>query len=438
MQATVLTVPGKPRLIQIHRPQLSSHSLERNISNVTVSRPSTPTRHRPEVSTFSPYDTPASGTPFSDLSRTASEATPTPKHHPRLTVNTNMAVMQQRTFSEPQTHISSERTKSSARSRQTPRLADPFGSPLSRDTSGYSDTSSLWAGSPPPLSRSSTKITSSTSDRSILSRMQMEEEYQQSLASTISNTSKAADISATRGFDLSSWELRPFRTSRLGAVADGIMLSSLRRIFPTAEDTTLSRLAAWLLVDSKFVQTFDSAPSKLDTGVDDIGMSAPDVVFSACNQGGMISIQQSWISSDETLPSPALFTDRYMSSPINTDRIPSKAMSILGIHTDPAGCRARPFHHQARARRQLSLSEVEEQAREAHRSVQKVARKLIKDLLPLPARSTTSPRHRSIKIKHMRGRVGSADNTNADPVDEAFESVVSGLWEACRCMTSLL
>lgn len=402
-----------------------------------MSRPSTPPPCRPEVSTFSPYDTLTSGTPFSDLSRTASEATPTPKHQPRLTVDTSMAVLQQRCLSDSQTHTVSDRTRSSTKTQRTSRLADPFGSPLSCRSSRYSEVSSFWPESPPQLSRSSTMHTTSTSDRSFQSQVRMQQDYQSRLESTISNTSKAADASATRGFDLRSVELRPFRSSKSGLVSDRIMLANLRRIFPRAKDALLSQLAAWLLVDSKFVQVFETAPPKLSYP-DDRNRAAPDVVFSACNREGMTSIQHSWTSSNETLSSPLAYSERYMSSPINTDRIPSKAMSILGIHTDPAGRRARPFAHPVRMRQQLSVTAVEEQAREAHRSVQKVARKLIQDLLPFPTQSTTGLRHRSIKMKHMRGRSSIGDDATGNTADEVVDSVISGLWEACRCMTSLL
>ncbi|KAK5096693.1 hypothetical protein LTR24_002455 [Lithohypha guttulata] len=237
MRTTVLDRPGKPRLIQIHRPRHSDQSLQQNIHHeikIDASSPTTPVRDQHEISSFSPYDTPTSSTPFSDLSRTASEATPVPRKQPRLSIETQLLRFQSPPLT-PVQRLSADSTGTtfSTDERRRKTLADPFGSPLSHDSHAFARTS------PPGLTRSSTRGTRSISERSQHSHIYSQDTYDWKLDHAISLTTKAIEAHATRSFDLDSSILGSFRTNRLSNDSDSLLMSKLNKVFPHSSHSSL-------------------------------------------------------------------------------------------------------------------------------------------------------------------------------------------------------
>ncbi|KAK5071303.1 hypothetical protein LTR64_007806 [Lithohypha guttulata] len=436
MQATVLTVPGKPRLIQIHRPQLSNYH-PRSIPNMQAPRPSTPTSSRPEVSTFSPYDTPNYGTPFSDLSRTASEATPTPKIQPRLSINTNMAMLHQH-FSTPSSEQPLANNVQHSTGRRSERqLADPFGSLLTRTSSLYSSASSLVPERLPQFDRLSTRDGRYSSERSIPHGVQVQNPYNARLITAISSTSKAFDVMVAGGLYLESVELSPFRGTTSQNNSDDAILHNLRIIFPGAALSLLSTLAAWLLIDRHFTQLLESSMLKETKYVENRGYFDLDIEPTTSPSWSMRDSQSQRSEPRATMTPPFSYPEYGMSSPPHAARVPSKAMSVLGIRTDPAGCKARPFTS-VNTRNRVTENPVEEHARSAHKSVQTMGRKLVKDLVALPTSPASSMKQRSVKVRRIRGRSSIQGSGSSSPSDEVIEGAVVGLWEACRRIASLI
>ena len=436
MKTTVLTVPGKPRLIQIHRPQPSHHSMRTTFTEATPpSKPTTPTHTRSEVSTFSPYDTPASGTPFSDISRTASEATPMPRNQPRLTVNTDLTMFQQM----PQTPPGSETLDSSRYStsrKPSRRLADPFGSPRPQDERIFLDSSSFVQESPPELIRSSTY---SISDTSTTSHVYRQQGHMAQLTTAISLTSRAFDAMASKGLYLDSPELSMIRSTFFECSLNDMLLPNLGKIFPRASNSPISTLAAWLLIDRYFSRLFMSAPLRTPASVDDRIPPAYGSHLTASPHQSAIEVQQLRLHPTESLPaSPLQFPNCFVSSPLHEGNVPSKAIKVLGIRTDPAGCKSRPFIASNYGRTKTQSISVDEHARSVHLSVQTMGLKIAKDLLVPSSSPNPSMKRRNTKIMHLRGRSTTNSARTLGSADEVLETAASGLWEACRCITSML
>lgn len=441
MQATVLSRPAKPRLIQIHRPRRSDQSLKQIIHHeLNPPGPTTPVRNQHEISSFSPDDSPASSTPFSDLSRTASEATPVPRKQPQLSVQTQLSVFQSRPLTPIQRlSAGSTGTTFSTDERQRKRLADPFDSPLSYNSSSCAHSS------PPELTRSSTRETRSISERSQHSHIYSQDTYDWKLDCAISSTTKAIEAHASQTFNLDSIELSAFRTNRLGNSSDSFLVSSLNKIFAHSSHSSLSILSAWLIVDQHYTRLFDSAPPKMPASIDDHvlpGLDAKQIVPPARTA---TLVQMPWPAS-RSYSAQSKDTEKNrnvsISSPLYTSQIPSKAASLLGINSDPSGCKARPFTPVVNPSLRSKSTTIEDQARSVHVSVQEVGRDLVRKLVSIPTCSSpeSTTKQRGLKMMHMRGRsaVATGGCTSAGSADEANEGAVRSLWEACRCVASTL
>jgi len=443
MQATVLDRPGKPKLIQIHRPRRSDQSPKQSLlpgTQMDESPPTTPVRDQHEVSSFSPYDTPASGTPFSDLSRTASEATPVPRKQPRLSVSTQFPMFQ----SPPLTPIrrlsnDSTGTTFSTDERRRKSLADAFGRPLSIGSNTLSRES------PPGLTRSSTRETSNISARSHHSRISSQDTYDWKLDRAISLTTKAIEAHATRSFSLDSSLLPSFRTNKWSNDSHSLLMSNLNKIFPHSSHSSLSVLSAWLIVDQHYTNLFDSAPPNGLSGVDD--QTLPGLEYSLapplCHTTTIT--QGIWTTTNTHRYQPhdtEKLNNISTSPPSYAAQIPSKAALLLGIHTDPAGCKPRPFTSVSTSNppSRPHFTTVENQARSVHASVQEVGRDLVRKLVVVPALSSPEgiTKQRGLKMMHMRGRSSAATSgsTNGSLTDDAIDGAAKSLWEACRCVAS--
>ena len=443
MRTTVLDRPGKPRLIQIHRPRHSDQSLQQNIHQeikIDATSPTTPVRDQHEISSFSPYDTPTSSTPFSDLSRTASEATPVPRKQPRLSIQTQFLRFQSPSLT-PVQRLSADSTgttfSTDERCRKT--LADPFGSPLSHDSYTYARTS------PPGLTRSSTRGTRSISERSQHSHIYSQDTYDWKLDRAISLTTKAIEAHATRSFDLDSSILGSFRTNRLSNDSDSLLMSKLNKVFPHSSHSSLSVLSAWLIVDQHYSRLFDSAPPKEPSNIDDQTLPELESSLSVPPCRTATIAQVPWTTTKMYRSQPRdteNINNISISSPLYTSQIPSKAALLLGIRTDPAGCKARPFAPATNPNSpsRSNSTTVEDQARSVHTSVQEVGRDLVRKLVVIRASSSPESitKQRGLKMMHMRGRSSATTtaSTNGNRGDDAIEGAASSLWEACRCVTS--
>lgn len=436
MQATVLTVPGRPRLIQIHRPQHLDLSRVDTASTHFVCEPSTPKHYKHETSKFIPYDTPMSEGTVSNASRTVSEATPIARIENRLDTKTDPVRARQAQLTPPERRSSAPRNKQYQGQHLPQQLDDPFGSPISQSPNDAITSSVFTHKRRPTLMRSFTQDTISGSGNSTLNNMRQQETYDTTLNSTISSTIKAFDAMAFDGFYLHSPELTPFRTERLGSSIDTTLVANLRKIFPQGSQSSLSTLAAWLVVDQHFTNVFDSAPKEPLDWTDDydcdlIGLDWTSA-SSFCRKKPATQTLQ--IPASESFNTPDLF-----SSPLSSISIPSKARSILGmgVQTDPLGCKPRPFTASSTLRHEATPSTAENHTKSAHASVQSMGRKLVRDLTISSPSLENTGRQRSLRTKTLRGR-NSTRNSADITGGSAMEDVVNGMWEACRCIVSML
>lgn len=446
----MLVGPGKPKLVQIQRPTSSSNSRKEIFSpsqHSNVSQPSTPVCNQPEVSLFSPYDTPVTGTPFSDVSTVTSPITPTPQNHPNLSLQTNLSMFQKQPVT-PRRRISpqSDVTMFSTDQRRMKSLADPFRSPLSHRSSYISCGSSYIDESPPELTRSSTLDNRSLCDYSIMNQVALQEKYLHSMNKAISSTAKALDAIAIHNFGLTHPELSSFRSDSLRSSIDNILLSSLQKVFPQASSSSLSTLAAWLLVDQHFTQLFATAPPDFLHGASGSSYTlSPDeqVIMSVSARPSPVVSRGPWVDLVD-LPASSWSPPRKrsISTPINTSGIPSKAKSILGISSGLTGCTSQPYTHEFTDRTDTNTKRVrlEEKARYVHSSVQIVGQKLIKDIMAAASTPSMANYHvgskSSRRSKHMRDRSIAVGTNN--PIGAMDEIAVKALWEACRCLASMV
>lgn len=435
MQATVLTVPGRPRLIQIHRPQYSDLAQMDVGSAPALSEPSTPMRCKHEASKFSPYDTPASEITAGSASRTVSEATPIARIHNVLAMRTDPAKPRQPQVTPPKRRSSALRNKENEGQHSPKQLGDPFGSPVSQSPKNRAAGLSLTHERRPTLTRSFTQDTISGSGNSTLNHMRQQESYDTALNSAISSTIKAFDAMAFDGFYLHSPELSPFRTERLGSSIDTMLITNLRKIFPQGSQSALSTLAAWLVVDQHFTTVFDSAPNEPLDWTDDYNSTGFDWPISSSPCRKKPSSRGLQVQQRESFNTHDLF-----SSPLNSISIPSKARSILGmgVQTDPAGCKPRPFTANSSLCVEVTSTTTENHTKSAHASVQNMGRKLVRDLTlssPLPE---NTGRQKTLRAKTLRGRNSAQASADAVFSGSAMEDVVNGMWEACRCIVSML
>lgn len=418
MRATVLTVPGKPRLIQIHRPQHTDHSCIDTTSTIDSTLPSTPQREKHRISTFSEYSTPASGTPFSDVSRTASEATPTPK----LSIRTDLNPL---TYRPPASCVNT--TYRSMELQFVPsQLADPFGSPLSVDSNTTIGTLFAQEGPPNPVNSS---VEGVLSEKLSLHSLYAEEIYEAKIRESITSTMKAFDALAASNFTLQSAEFSYFRAQYLNASTDEVLTTSLRSIFPQASSFSRSTLAAWLVVDLHFKLLFSDLPMRPPPY--DIALALSECRVPAYEKASHLRHNPSSTGNfcDQILPT-------HFEVPITSlrpDCIPSKARSVLGIHTDPAGCKSKSFRY---TDRRLSRNNLENQARSVHEGVQTLGQKLVRELLSPSVASDTASRQKSITVTSMRSRGGMSGHQSPSSSTECLEESARALWQACRCIVS--
>lgn len=445
----MLVGPGKPKLVQIQRPTSSSNSRKDFFSpsqHSDFSRPSTPICDQPEVSLFSPYDTPVTGTPFSDLSTVISPITPTPQNHPKLSLQTDLSMFQtQPVTPRRRTSPLSDGTMFSTDERRMKSLADPFRSPLSHRSSYISCGSSYIEESPPELTRSSNLDKRGVPDYSIVNQVALQEKYHHSIFRAISSTAKALDAVATNTFNLAHPELSSFRNHDLRSSVDDVLLSKLQKVFSRASNPSLSTLAAWLIVEQHFTHLFAAAPPEFLNSASSSSYTLlpyEQIKTPVSARPSPFVSQSPWVDPigfTASLSSPQ--RNRSISTPLYTPDIPSKAKSILGINSGPISCKPTPFAYEVLNRTNTSTkrARLEEKARYVHSSVHIVGQKLIKDIMAAASTPNMPSYYVGLKSgrgsKHMRDR-SSAVGSNS-PTGVADEIAVKALWEACRCLASL-
>lgn len=376
------------------------------------------------------------------MSRTASEATPTQNWEPRLIVQDDGEISPTQLQTPSYRLLSSRNSERSyaSQSSSKPLFTNPFGSPLSQCSKASVGESTLIEDSPSNPVPSARKDTNYFSEPLIFDRINPQEAYDSSLSKAVAATIKAFDVMAFDGFHLHSPELLPFHNQRLDQSTDSMLVASLRKIFPQAQQTLLSTIAAWLIVDQHFTYLMNSAPPRLpsleEDDHDDEDQEDEDdftprrtTVVSASRNNSVVHIapqgQLRKGSAYDLFVSPG--------GPVN---IPSKARSILGIHTNPIGSTPHPVqrgsvNHRSRA----PSTTTEDHARSVQASVQTLGRKLVRDLMHSPELSM--PRG-AARPKSSRGRGSVSASRSASPSAEAMEDAVSGMWEACRCIVSML
>lgn len=465
MQATVLIGPGKPRLIQIHRPKRSDHFFTQQHSNHrSTPEPITPTTNWEKKRSMSSHRyTPASNeTRFSGISTITRPNTPTPLNqcHPRLSINTSLNMNSPRTpESKRSPSTSSSNTMFSMEDHKAPYLTSPSRKHTRRRSSTESCNTSILDESPPRPIYASPEPTESkfASDRLTLDRICRQRKHYQSLDAVITSTNRALDALAAREFDLISPVLQSFRahtmTAKYHNTTDQALITHLNKIFPQTSSSSLSTLAAWLIVDAYYTHLFATAPPSFTTS--DLTIEPYNHTYPTSPSGPLPRITISAATSPNLSSRPHSRTT--ISSPLHPSAIPSKAKSILGIpnappkptrvHTDPSGCYSHPFDSPPSSIRSrsctlpLSPARMDEKARIVHGSVQTVGRKLVSDLLVVTE-----------KRSRVRGRLGSGrgvgsgsgsvigkggvGTAGASASSLAQERAVNALWEACRCIAS--
>lgn len=468
MHATVLIGPGKPRLIQIHRPKRSDHSLTQQHSNDrrTLESVTPITDSGRKQYTSSHRHTPASDeTRFSDISTTSRPDTPTPMSQrcPRLSINTNLNMDFSRT-SQRSPSTSSSNTMFSIDDHKTSYLPSLSSKYVRRRSSTESRNTSILDESPPRPIYASPESTEPrfSSDMLTFDRICRQRKHYQSLDAVITSTNRALDALAAREFDLISPVLQFFRvdtmTGKYHNTTDQVLITHLNKIFPQTSSSSLSTLAAWLIVDAYYTHLFNTAPPGFTSS--DFTSDLYNATYSPSTSPSPPSYLPRITISAATSPT---FSSRphsrtTISSPLHPSSIPSKAKSILGIpnapipprptrvHTDPSGCNSHPFDSPPSSVRSrtsptllpLSPARMEEKARVVHASVQTVGRNLVGDLL-------VGTEKRSC----IRGRLGSGRSGSGSVIgkggvgtaggsgcSQAQERAVNALWEACRCVAS--
>lgn len=460
MQATVLIGPGKPRLIQIHRPTRPYHASrqqqqhQHHNDHPSGLVPVTPARNRDKkTSLFSPGGTSASVRTQSSGVPTATSSgkrLPTGKHQLDQSTSTNLDMQTLRgSLSRRRLSLSSSSTFMSLDDHATSSLLDPFGDRWSQESC---NTSILDGGSPKPT-HSPVALTQPVMglDVSTSNQVRQEDIHYQSLILAITSTDQALDALAARNFDLTSPILKSFqrdvKTTKCHSTRDYVLIAHLNKIFSQSPLSSLSVLAAWLVVDAYYAQLFSSAPPRSTTSdsypdlCDNLQGSPPRRKNTRLPQ---ITISAATSPTFSTRP----HSRTSLSNPVYASHIPSKARSILGIPnsspsraqiaTDPTGCNPQPFNPSTLDTKcspkpsSSSLSRAEGKARIVHASVQVVGRKLVGDLLT----ERNKPLHSRGKSLggNKKGRSGAIGGKEGSSVDDV---AVNALWEACRCVASL-
>lgn len=458
MQATVLIGPGKPRLIQIHRPMRSGHFSKHQQhynDHQGNPEPNIPVADWNKTQSLrSPYRTPASTkTRFSDISTISRPDTPTPmsQRYPRLSVNTTLNMDSPKTsasISRPSTSSSNTVFSVDDNKASYSYLPSPSSNHARRRSSTDSCNTSILDESPPRPTYSSPKSTRTTlvSDGSTFDQFCHQRRHYQLLNSVITSTNKALDALAAREFDLISPVLQSFRpytvTSKCPNTTDHALVAHLNKIFPHTSFSSLSTLAAWLIVDAYYTHLFTTAPPAFTSDSNSVHHDYTSSPSPPPKPSHLPRITISAATSPNLSSQPHSRTT--ISTPLHPSTIPSKAKSILGIpnahptqiHTDPSGCSPHPFESPSPTRSSkspLTPSRMDEKARIVHASVQTVGRKLVGDLLATEKRPRGRGRLGSGGGSGMSGRRGTGKVTGGE-CSLGQERAVNALWEACRCV----
>jgi len=277
-----------------------------------------------------------------------------------------------------------------------------------------------------------------------MNQVVQQEKYLQSISKAISSTAKALDAAAINDFSLIHPELSSFRSHDLQSRMDNILLSSLQKVFPQVSSSSLSIIAAWLVVDQHFTQLFAAAPPELlQSAISSSYTFLPNepVKMSVSARPSPIVSQNPWEDLvDLPAPSSTPPRKRSISTPINTSHIPSKAKSFLGISSDLIGCKSQPQAYDVPNGTNASTkrARLEEKARYVHSSVQIVGQKLVKDIMAAVSTSSMTScqdSKSSRRSKHMRDRSSTVGPNSSTSM--ADEIAVKPLWEACRCLASM-
>ncbi len=241
MVATVLVGPGKPKIIQIHRPPSSQSKLASPLELQSV--PSTPVYAPIEVSAFSPYDTPGD---MPEIDSCPNETTCANPPEPTLislrpSLLPEPLTLPTRTLSNP-----SDSSMISATLRRLHNLTDPFGISPRRSRSSRASMSAdpKWTirhgfGVP-----ESPLAPSPTSHVATWSRCRKMERVLKAVTRAIDNFPDG----------MLRLDSVPILDIRCPHVADKTYIDALQKIFPTAPPLLLSALTAWILVDAYFAR----------------------------------------------------------------------------------------------------------------------------------------------------------------------------------------
>ena len=427
----VLAQRGRPRLVEISRFGLTDHGTRFSHSNHSQSGPSTPRRDLHEVSAFSPYDTPATSTPFSDLSRTASDATPTPRRNIKLSLNTQLAMFQQQFhYSDFDSQRSSIESQEFAPCSDTAgrHLAEPFETSFSQRSTAVSSDSLFRASQLPSLTQTASRGTSCSAS-SRLSFMFSPQSYELKLKRANSTTNGVFKSASGQNFDLTAPEMAIYKPQRLETMSDIMLISSLNGIFPQATPSQISSLLAWLLVDLHYIKLFESAPAESITVYDDSDSQEFKTFSKSMNSATPLHNQ--WSDLSQSSPTSKTSKGCPISTPLTTSRIPSKAASVLGLGSEST--KARPMTASTQMSKKSSISSTEHEARTSQASARDMACSIIKKILGVNALSVSPQQTRQKGLRaHIRGR--SALPVAQEIHNEALDRAVQSLWQACRCI----
>lgn len=401
MVATILVGPGKPKLVQIQR-ATAPHSQAASISALSApprqTRPSTPVQSAPEISAFSPYDTPG---PV-DIPHQTLDIKLAPS---AVAGSPNVSRSSQNLLPPPLSLPSRRRSSHSDSStfsgtlQYLQHLADPFGTPVTphgspkRPQSQHNDkaafsresSSSSWpidAFARPKTHRYFNGYDQEVSPTSGLAGLKVHHKLHK-LGRILDALVTAIETFPGSGLNLDTPMVREVRSRH---ISDDKYVNALRKVFPTSPTFILSCFAAWVLIDlyleKEHIQyAEDQNPNKGPwTQLDDrrVGQSMCNV---CCNDGIPPSHEP---RSSHRYHHEVTLLPYTITHPEHGARLPHKAREILGVDDfDPIFIQQRKRALQEKARNvQVSVRVICQRLVEAlrgywHEDVWKALRCLI-------------------------------------------------------------
>lgn len=348
MVATILVGPGKPKLMQIQR-ATTPHSQAASISALSAtprqSRPSTPVQSAPEISAFSPYDTPG---PVDIPRQTPDVKVPSSTVAESLNASRSSQTLLPPPLSLPSRRRSSH-SDSSAFSRTLQylqHLADPFGTPITahgspkRPRSQYHDKAAFSRQSSPsswPIDafpRPRTHRYFHGYDQEVwptseLAGLKVHHKLHK-LGRILDALVTAIESFPRSGLNLDTPMVRKVRPLH---ISEDKYVNALRKVFPTSSTLLLSCFAAWVIIDlyleKELVQCAeDESHNKGSWTQPDDCRVRQSLCNVRCNDGILRSHEprsfHRYHHEDDLFP----YT---ITNPERGARLPHKAREILGV-----------------------------------------------------------------------------------------------------------